>query len=103
MTLTGDFKKSPESIINDTHWRRGFGRCAFRAGATVTENRLQTGVNRVLQDFQRGDHLEAKVTLERSIITRRTNTVTPSLSIDSGPILLVQTSAPRFPRANCGN
>lgn len=42
-TLTGDFKKSPESILNDTHWRRGFGPLRFPGWRTVTENRLQTG------------------------------------------------------------
>src|SRR5262249_51541768 len=57
----------------------------------VTESRLQTGVNRVLQNFQRGDHLQAKVTLESLDYHKEENNLTPSLSIEGGPILQVRT------------
>jgi outer membrane protein insertion porin family len=90
-TLTGDFSKSAASIIADTRWRRGFGPITFPGWRPVTESRLLAGVNRVLQDFQRGDHLQAKVTLESLDYHKQENTLTPLLSIDGGPILQVRT------------
>ncbi len=51
---------------------------------------MQTGVSRVLHEFERGDHLEAQVTLDRLSYHDATNTVTPSLTINSGPIVQVQ-------------
>jgi len=88
--LTGTFKESPASVIGQTRWRRGLGPLTFYGWREVTENRVQTGVNRVLQHFQRGDHLQARVTLDRLDYHDSTNTVTPTLLIDSGPILQVR-------------
>jgi len=91
VTLTGDFTKSPSSIVDETRWRRGFGPVRFPGWRPLTESRLQAGVNRVLQNFQRGDHLQAKVSLESLDYHKEENTVTPSLSIEGGPILQVRT------------
>ena len=45
----------------------------------MTETLVQRGVDRVLDDLQRGDHLQATVTLEEfEIIDAELNTVTPS-------------------------
>ena len=94
--LSGNFMKSPESIIHETRWKRGLWPPTFdfheKLGGwrEVTEKRVQTGVSRVLHDFERGDHLEAQVTLGRLSYHDATNTVTPSLTIESGPIVQVQ-------------
>ena len=45
----------------------------------MIDARVQGGVNRVLDDFQHGDHLQATVSLERLDYHHATNTVTPSL------------------------
>ena len=92
VTLTGDFIKSPESIVKETHWRRGFGPVRFPGWRAATESLIQKGINRVLDNFQRGDHLQATATLESLEYHDDTNTVTPALALQSGPILEVLTT-----------
>ena len=89
--LAGNFNQLAASVIHQTRWRRGLGPFTLSGWRTATEKRVQTGVGRVLQYFQRGDHLEARVILDRLDYHPFTNTVTPSLNIDSGPVLEVRT------------
>ena len=58
----------------------------------MTESRVQTGLERLRKDFQKGDRLEAKVTLDKMDYHPATNTATPYLTIDSGPIVEVRTT-----------
>ena len=90
VNLTGDFKKPERNIIDDTHWRRGLWLIHLPGWRHMTEALVQRGVNRVLDDFQKGDHLQASVTLEGLQYHAETNTVTPSLALQSGPILEVR-------------
>jgi outer membrane protein insertion porin family len=90
--LSGNFDKPAASVIRATRWRRGIGPIVFPGWRELTENRLQTGIERVRQDFQTGDHLQARVTLERLDYHERTNTVTPALAIQGGPAIEVRTS-----------
>src|SRR5207302_1098280 len=73
--LSGEFKKSDEGVIRSTRWRRGFGPVLLPGWRELTENRLQTGIERLRQSFQRGDHLQARVTLERLDYHDQANTV----------------------------
>ena len=90
--IKGKFLRSQESIVRDTRWRRGFGPIVLSGWREATENRVQTGTERVRQNFQRNDRLQATVTLERLEYHDRTNTVTPTLTIDNGPIIQVLTT-----------
>jgi outer membrane protein insertion porin family len=92
VTLTGNFTRTPESIIHDTHWRRGFLFLTFPGWRYATENIVTTGVASVRQSFQKGSHLEAQVTLEKLDYHADSNTITPSVAIDNGPIVEVKTS-----------
>lgn len=94
--LNGTFLRSKQSIVRDTRWRRGFGPITFSGWREATENRIQNGVERVRQSFQRNDRLEAKVTLENLEYHDKTNTVTPTLQIDNGPIIRVMTSGAKI-------
>ncbi len=85
-----DFKGSQERVVHETRWRRGIGPITLSGWRELTEKRVQTGVNRVLQYLQRGDHLEARVAIGDLNYHAATNTVTPSLEIDSGPSLQVR-------------
>ena len=91
ITLAGDFKKSPSEIAADTRWRQGLLGIRLPGWRQVTETLVQSGVNRVLQDLERGDHLQASVTLEDLMYHDRSNTVTPSLRIEDGPTIEVRT------------
>lgn len=98
VSLSGDFKQSPHNIINETHWRHSLAFIHFPGWRQETESLVSSGVNRVLDSLQRGDHLEATVELEDLAYHEDSNTVTPSLAIDSGPILQVRTMGAKLSR-----
>jgi outer membrane protein assembly complex protein YaeT len=88
----GKFTRSMDSIVRAARWRRGFWPFVLPGWREATENRVQTGVDRVRKSFQRNDRLEARVTLDRLEYHDGTNTVTPVLTIDNGPIIQVRVS-----------
>jgi outer membrane protein assembly complex protein YaeT len=90
--LEGMLVRPEASIIRDTRWRRGYGPFVLPGWREATESVVQRGVNRVVESLQRGNHLQARVTLDRLEYHDATNTVTPTLSIDSGPTLEVRTT-----------
>lgn len=98
VSLLGDFTKPAQDVIHETGWRRGWGPLRFPGWKEVHETLVQRGVNRVLEAFQRGDRLQASVTLERLDYHDATNTVTPTLKLISGPILEVNTEGAHLSR-----
>ena len=90
--LNGDFNKPVASIAGETKWRRGFGPITFPGWRYVTERLIQDGVGRVLGGLQRGDHLQASVSLDQLDYHEATNTVTPTLHIESGPTVHIETA-----------
>jgi outer membrane protein insertion porin family len=98
VTLSGDLTKPAKNIIDETRWRRGIGFIQLSGWREATESRISSGVNRVLENLQRGDHLEATVSLEELKYDAELNTVTPSLLIDSGPILEIRTTGAKVSR-----
>ncbi len=98
VNLTGKFARTPESIIKGTHWHHGFFFINLPGWHFATENRVTSGLASVRQDFQKGDHLEARVTLDRLDYHEKTNTVTPTVAIDNGPIVEVRTSGAKVSR-----
>lgn len=98
VNVTGKFLKTPDQIIHATHWRRGFLVLTLPGWRTATENRVTTGIESVRQDFQKGDHLEARVTLEKLDYHADTNTVTPSIAIENGPTVDVRTTGTKVSR-----
>src|SRR5207253_6054337 len=89
--LAGQIARPEKSVIRATGWHRGLAFIWLPGWQLVTENRVQTGIERLRQDFQKGDRLEAKVTLDKLDYHPTSNTVTPYLTIDSGPIVEVRT------------
>ena len=90
--LSGKFERLPSKIIRTTRWRRGFGPIQFPGWSQATENRVQTGIERVRRDFQNQNRLQVRVTLDRLEYHDKTNTVTPTLVIDNGPLIEVTTT-----------
>ncbi len=89
VNLTGKFMRPRDEIVRVTRWRRGLGPILFPGWREATENRVQTGVERVRQNFQKNDRLLAAVTLSRLDYHELTNTVTPTLAINNGPLIEV--------------
>jgi outer membrane protein insertion porin family len=98
VTLTGKFTKPTESIIRATKWRRGFLFLTFPGWRYATESRVLGGLASVRQDFQKGNHLEAKVALERVDYESDSNSVRPTINIDHGPTVDVQTTGTKVSR-----
>ena len=90
--LAGQLNQPKESAIKATGWHRALGPIRIPGWREVTESRVQTGLEHLRQDFQKGDRLEAKVTLDKLDYHPPANTVTPYLTIDSGPIVEVRTT-----------
>ena len=92
VNLLGSFTRTPESVIRQTGWHRGLGPLMLPGWRELTEPRVQAGLSHVQDGFQKGDHLEARVTLGELNIhneTNRddTNRVTPTVKIEEGPII----------------
>ncbi len=89
--LSGKFDRLPAKIIHATRYRRSFGPIQLPGWSQATEERVQTGVERVRRDFQNQKRLQVKVTLDKLEYHDKTNTVTPTLIIDNGPLIQVST------------
>lgn len=96
INLGGQFNQSKESVIHTTGWHRDFGPIPLPGWREVTENRVQTGLERLRNNFQKGDRLEAKVALDKLDYHPTSNTITPYLTIDSGPIVEVRTTGAKI-------
>jgi outer membrane protein assembly complex protein YaeT len=81
VSVSGKTERSTDSIIHSTGWKRFFG-IGWRP---QTENRTQSGVVGVRSWYEKHNRLLAKVTLVKLDYHPATNTITPELSIDSGP------------------
>ena len=80
--VTGKSERSTDSIVKSAGWKRFPSWLGWR---DVTENRVQNGVDEVREWYPKHDRLLAKVTLDKLDYHPDTNTVTPTLNIDSGP------------------
>ncbi len=89
--INGSFNRSMDDIIRATRWRRGIGFLQFPGWRTLTENRIQTGVERVREEFQKQNRLQVRVTLDHLDYNDKTNIVVPTIVIDAGPIVEVTT------------
>ncbi len=89
--LSGDFQRPMGNIVRSTRWRRGFGPLTFPGWREVTESRVQGGVDRVRRDFQKENRLQVRVTLDNLEYDGKTNTVKPTLVVESGPVIEVRT------------
>ncbi len=94
--LEGQINRPKDTVVKATGWHRGFGPIRIPGWREVTESRVQTGLERLRKDFQKGDRLEAKVTLDKMDYHATTNTATPYLAIDSGPIVEVRTTGTKL-------
>ena len=83
----GPMNRAIESIIKSTHFLRPFGWFGWRP---VSESRTQSALDNVRSWYPKHDRLAAKVSLARLHYHPSTNTVTPELAIDCGPLITVR-------------
>jgi outer membrane protein insertion porin family len=97
--LAGVLNRTKESAMKATGWHRSFSFIRLPGWRNITENRVQDGLEHLRKDFQKGDRLEAKVTLDKLDYHPGSNTATPYLTIDSGPIVEVRTTGTKVSRS----
>ncbi len=81
-------QRPESSIVKETHWKGWFG------WHPLTEDRVQRGIERVLQSYRKRDYLMARVTLE-SIDPK---TGSPSIEISPGPKVLIEATGAKVSR-----
>jgi outer membrane protein assembly complex protein YaeT len=87
LTATGQMERSIDAIMKSSGWKRWGGLLGWHS---LTESRLQSGVDNIRSWYPKHDRLLAKVTLVRLDYHPTTNTVTPVLDIESGPLVAVR-------------
>lgn len=93
--IRGEHGRTDASILRATRWARLWGFAGFKQ---VTENRVQTGLERVRYSFQARDFLMARVALEELKYLPETNRVEPHLRIDAGPRIRIRAEGARLSR-----
>jgi outer membrane protein assembly complex protein YaeT len=86
-TLLGDAKLPAQRILKATKFRRWI----INTWKPMTEVRVSQALENVRSLYQRENRLEAHVSLESMKYDQATNTALPTLSIDAGPKILVNT------------
>jgi outer membrane protein assembly complex protein YaeT len=89
INLSGTPTQPPDKLGRIAGWRRGLLYIPLPGWRELTEQRLQSGINKIESSVQKGNHLEAHVTLENLNYHRDTNRVTPTLLVAGGPELEV--------------
>ncbi|HUE21139.1 MAG TPA: POTRA domain-containing protein [Bryobacteraceae bacterium] len=84
--ITGDPKMPLQDILKATHWRRWL----IGGWRTVTQSRVNNGVEDVRSKYERRGRFEARVTLKGMDYDADTNRSKASLDIDAGPEVEVQ-------------
>ncbi len=87
LMVSGNPLRPDESLVKSSGFKRFRGWFGWHS---LTETRVQNGVDNIRSWYPKHDHLLAQVTLVKLDFHPETNTVTPELKIDSGPPVLVR-------------
>ena len=85
--LMGDVKMDPQRILTATRFRRWL----LNSWKPMTQTRVQRALDGVRSLYQRENRLEARVSLESMKYDAATNTALPTLEIEAGPRIRVNT------------
>jgi outer membrane protein insertion porin family len=85
--LNGDLKLDSSLVVTSTHFRRWI----INTWKPVTQLRVRQGLDSVRALYSKANRLEAKVTLESLVYDPDTNLAIPTLRIDAGPRIQVNT------------
>ena len=84
--LIGDMKMDSDRILKGLKFRRWI----IHTWKPVTQARVQEGLNGVRSLYEKNRRLEAKVSLEGMKYDPETNSATPTLHIEAGPVIDVR-------------
>ena len=98
LLVEGSPERPIPGIIRSTGWRRFWG-----PWRPMTESRLQSGIENVRSYYQKHNHLLAKITLSRLDYDEEKNLITPTLTIDAGPLVEVRTAGAKVSKGKLRN
>ena len=93
--ITGNAARPEASLIRAAGWHNPFG---LRGWKELTEARLQDGLDAARASLQKHDRLLAQVTLTSLDYHEATNTVTPNIQVESGPLVRVRVEGAHLSR-----
>lgn len=93
--IKGNPNKTVDEIIGATRWKRFFGLLGWK---DVSETRTQQGIDRIRRSYQKKEYLMARITLDQMEYKPAENIVVPTLTIDSGPRVIVRTKGAKISR-----
>ena len=94
--ITGDPKMDPERILDATKFRRWL----IGKWKPVTQSRIRQALEGVRKLYQKENRLEARVTIESMHYDPATNRATPTLHIDAGPRIQLNTIGAKVSQKN---
>jgi outer membrane protein insertion porin family len=97
--LSGDLQLSKRQIIRATKWKKLFR----NAWQPITQARLRQGLEGVRGKLEKSDRLLATVQLQSLEFHKATNTATPKLQIQAGPIVQINTIGAKVNRKELKN
>jgi outer membrane protein assembly complex protein YaeT len=83
-------EETRRSLIRATEWHRGISFLPLPGWRTVTENRVQVGLENLRRRLQKDDRLQARVSLDRLEYDPAKNGAMAILTIDNGPSIEVK-------------
>ena len=97
LVVSGNTLRPDEKLIQSSGWKRFRGWLGWQP---LTDTRVQSGLDNIRSWYPKHDHLLARVTLDKLDYHPETNTVTPSLNIESGPPVLVRLRGAKISSGN---
>lgn len=93
--ITGDPLRPASVLIRATRWKRLYGLLGWQQ---VTDERVRQGLDNIRRLYQKENRLRATVALTSLSFQPDTYTVKPTLNVNAGPVILVQTRGARIDR-----
>ncbi len=93
--IKGNPERPVETIVAATRWKRLFGLLGWHA---VTDRRVESGLDRIRNYYQKRDYLMSKVVLESMEYKPAENRVTPTIFVDAGDKIVVRTTGAKVSR-----
>jgi outer membrane protein assembly complex protein YaeT len=94
-TITGDSVRPASVLIRATHWKRLYGLLGWQQ---VTDERVRQGLDNIRRLYQKENRLRATVALTTLTFQPDTDTVQPTINVNAGPVILVQTKGTKIER-----
>ncbi|MGC2659399.1 MAG: POTRA domain-containing protein, partial [Bryobacteraceae bacterium] len=93
--ITGELARPADVLVRATRWKRLYGLLGWQP---VTDERVRQGLDNIRHLYQKDNRLRATVALTSLTFETETDTVKPALSVNAGPVILVQTKGMKIDR-----